>query len=69
MSKLRWQCRRGMRELDKLLVAYLDNHYDDASDADKQAFQALLELVGYLLSNQTPDPALHRVVDAILDRS
>ena len=43
--------------------------YDNASDADKQAFQALLalpdpELVGYLLNNQTPDPALQRVVAA-----
>ena len=74
MSKLRWQCRRGMRELDQLLVAYLDNHYDGASDADKGAFEALLalpdpELVGYLLNNQTPDPTLQRVVDAILHRS
>ena len=73
MSRLRWQCRRGMRELDQLLVAYLDRHYEDATDADKQAFQALLqlpdpELVGYLLNNQKPDPALQRVVDDILDR-
>ncbi len=63
-----------MRELDQLLVAYLDNHYDDASAADKRAFEALLalpdpELVGYLLNNQTPEPALQRVVDVILHRS
>lgn len=62
-----------MRELDQLLVAYLDNHYDDATDADKQAFCALLqlpdpELVSYLLNNQKPDPALQRVVDTILGR-
>ena len=63
-----------MRELDQLLVAYLDNHYDDAAVADKQAFEALLalsdpELVSYLLNNQTPEPALQRVVDVILRRS
>ena len=74
MSQLRWQCRRGMRELDQLLVAYLDNHYDNASAQDKAAFQAILalsdpELVGYLLNNQPPDPALQRVVDDILHRS
>ena len=62
-----------MRELDQLLVAYLENHYDDATDADKQAFQALLqlpdpELVSYLLNKQKPDPALQRVVDDILGR-
>ena len=27
-SQLRWQCRRGMRELDDLLTAYLDRHYE-----------------------------------------
>jgi antitoxin CptB len=62
-----------MRELDQLLVAYLDNHYDQATDADKRAFCALLELpdpelVSYLLNNQKPDPALQRVVDDILGR-
>ncbi len=62
-----------MRELDQLLVAYLENHYDAAADADKQAFQALLqlpdpELVSYLLNNQKPEPALQRVVDDILGR-
>ena len=63
-----------MRELDQLLVAYLDNHYDDAPEADKGAFRTLLglpdpELVGYLLNHQTPDPALQSVVDSILGRS
>jgi succinate dehydrogenase flavin-adding protein (antitoxin of CptAB toxin-antitoxin module) len=63
-----------MRELDKLLVGYLDNHYEDASATDKEAFQALLalpdpELVGYLLNNEVPDPALQRVVATILNRT
>ena len=62
-----------MRELDQLLVAYLDDYYDDAPEADKEAFKALLalpdpELVGYLLNHQTPDPTLQSVVDVILDR-
>ena len=30
-SKLRWQCRRGMRELDLLLTDYLEN--DGNADA------------------------------------
>lgn len=71
MSKLRWQCRRGMRELDQLLVRYLDTCYENASDADKRAFQALLELpdpelVGYLLNHQAAAPELQNVVDQIL---
>tara|TARA_R110002111_G_scaffold83545_1_gene131300 strand:- start:237 stop:494 length:258 start_codon:yes stop_codon:yes gene_type:complete len=53
-SRLRWQCRRGMRELDVLLGAWLDNHYDSATELQKAGFCALLELpdpelAGYLL--------------------
>jgi len=63
-----------MRELDDLLLDYLQNHYDDASDADKCAFRALLELpdpelLGYLLHKQQPVAELSRVVAHILDRT
>ncbi|MFQ3334366.1 MAG: antitoxin CptB, partial [Woeseiaceae bacterium] len=41
-SKLRWQCRRGMRELDELLVSYLNEYYDESSENEKSAFHELL---------------------------
>lgn len=74
MSKLAWQCRRGMRELDELLVTYLEQRYEQAPEADKQAFQALLQLpdpdlVGYLLNKQTPATELQSVVEHILKRT
>ena len=74
-SRLAWQCRRGMKELDALLSAYLDVRYDDAPAAEKAAFRELLELpdpdlVGYLLQRQVPDSeALAGVVDHILGRT
>ncbi len=43
-ARLRWHCRRGMRELDELLVKYLEEHYRGSSEAHKQAFRQLLEL-------------------------
>ena len=52
-SKLRWRCRRGMRELDEAMLAYLDHHYDDAMDGEREAFEALLEM---------QDPELYRHV-------
>lgn len=67
MSKLRWQCRRGMRELDVLLEGYLDAHYDAAPDEEKRAFESLLrlsdpELVSYLLHGErAEDPAMERL--------
>ena len=49
-SRLRWLCRRGMKELDLLMLSFLDRHYDGSVDARKQAFERLLEM---------PDPELH----------
>ncbi len=48
-----------MRELDELLIRYLDSRYAAAGDDEKAAFEALLqlsdpELNGYLLQRQTP---------------
>ncbi|MCW9022639.1 MAG: succinate dehydrogenase assembly factor 2, partial [Sedimenticola sp.] len=29
LGQLRWQCRRGMLELDYILVGFLDQHFTD----------------------------------------
>jgi len=64
-----------MRELDDLLIRWLDDHWEEASDADKSAFQALLEvpdpeLVGYLLNRQQPDSEpIARIVRQILGKN
>lgn len=42
-SRLTWLCRRGTRELDLLLEGYLEQVYDDAPVAEKEAFTALLD--------------------------
>ncbi len=74
MSELKWQCRRGMRELDELLLKYLEQRYELAPDSEKAAFCALLELpdpelVGYLLQQKSPAPEVGIVVDYILERT
>jgi len=50
IARLRWRCRRGMRELDAILVNFLQSSYGSLSADDKARFGALLEL---------PDPDLH----------
>jgi antitoxin CptB len=40
---VRWQCRRGMLELDLVLAEFLDRHLARLSAADKQSLLALLE--------------------------
>lgn len=74
-SRLRWQCRRGMRELDELLVRYLEQCYPDDDEDDKAAFCQVLELSdpelnGYLLQRQTPSSEpIARVIQRILRRA
>jgi antitoxin CptB len=43
VSRLRWRCRRGMRELDQLLGWYLDARYAASDAAAKEAFSTLLD--------------------------
>lgn len=43
MAKLRWRCRRGMKELDQLMLRYLDLYYADATEAHQNAFKQLLD--------------------------
>ena len=57
LNRLRWRCRRGLRELDVLLVRYLDKRWATAPEEERAAFRALLEL---------PDPEL---ADLCLRRS
>lgn len=41
--KLKWKCRRGMKELDLLMEGYLANGYPSASAAHQEAFEKLLD--------------------------
>lgn len=43
-AKLRWQCRRGTKELDLMLQRYLDSGYLIADEDEKAQFVELLEL-------------------------
>lgn len=49
-SRLRWRCRRGMRELDRILEGFVDRNYSSLSQAEKLKFVEFLEL---------PDPDMH----------
>jgi antitoxin CptB len=44
LSQVKWHCRRGMRELDVLLMGYVDRAYLKADPEHQRAFEALLTL-------------------------
>ena len=70
-SRLRWLCRRGMKELDLLLINYLDNIYPSADASDQQAFESLLDMADpdlYTLvtgKTHSDDPQIVRVVEVL----
>jgi antitoxin CptB len=49
MARLRWRCRRGMKELDLLLLDYIDHWYGDADATGQRTFKRLLSM---------PDPEI-----------
>ncbi|MDP2098541.1 MAG: succinate dehydrogenase assembly factor 2 [Methylobacter sp.] len=44
LARLKWQCRRGTKELDKLLNRYLETGYLAADQQEKALFVELLKL-------------------------
>jgi antitoxin CptB len=67
-GRLVWRCRRGMKELDLILQAWLARGYQRSSPAERLLFAEFLELpdpelARYLLGNDTPtDPAIAALV-------
>jgi antitoxin CptB len=71
LSRLRWRCRRGMRELDVLLERFLEQAYPHASNAEQLAFEELLtlpdpEILALLTGRSRPqDQSLAHVVERL----
>lgn len=72
--RLRWQCRRGLKELDVLLEPFMEGHYRDLVPEEQELFQRLLEqedvdLLSWFMQYLRPDdPDLERIVHVVLQR-
>ncbi len=72
-DQLRWRCRRGMRELDLLLSAWLARRWPEADERERAAFERLLAqpdpcLWDWLVTGiPCPDPELASLCRAIRD--
>ncbi|WP_317929383.1 succinate dehydrogenase assembly factor 2 [Halioxenophilus sp. WMMB6] len=70
-NRLYWASRRGMLELDLVLQPFLDNHYDDLPQSDKELFWALLEsedqdMFSWFIDKVDPaDPNILKIVKII----
>lgn len=73
-NRLWWHSRRGMLELDVLLIPFVEEVYRDLSAEDKARYQKLLtsedtDMFEWFMQRSRPeDPDLQRMVDMILNR-
>ena len=71
LKRLRWRCRRGTRELDRLLQQWVDEHAASADARTLEHFSLLLdaqdpELWDWLIGRQNPDdPRLLELIHEI----
>ena len=71
LARLRWRCRRGMRELDRILEGFLDKGFAALTMDEKRSFAAFLDypdpdLHAYLLGKAEPaDPELANILHRI----
>lgn len=74
-NRLFWASRRGMLELDLVLLPFLDNVYDTLDKADQRHYVKLLDeqdqdLFAWFLRREDPeDPQLLRIVQIIRDNT
>jgi len=71
-KRLMWHCRRGMLELDVLLLPFCRDHYLQLSETDQQKFRNLIdcedpELFAWFMGHEVAqDPDHAYMVDKIL---
>ena len=73
-NRLRWRSRRGMLELDLLLLPFFDEVFAELEADEQQAFIKLLEQDDpdlwdwFSRKSESDDPELAALVERILDR-
>ena len=74
LNRLYWHSRRGMLELDVLLVPFVREVYPHLNDVDRDLYRRLLTcedqdmFAWFMQRAESEDPELQRMVRMILDR-
>ena len=75
LNRLFWHSRRGMLELDVLLVPFVKEVYPELSAVDQARFRKLLDcedqdMFGWFMRRNTPQDAdLEYIVNMIIERA
>lgn len=71
-ARIRWRCRRGLLELDLILLGFFDRYYTGLTSAEQGAFEELLSvpdntLLAYLNRAESPaEMELKTIVKTII---
>lgn len=71
--KLRWRCRRGMKEVEEVLIRFFEERYLSLSAVEQSCFADLLDqddpdlFAWFIHSERPPDQKLAALVDRITD--
>lgn len=69
-----WQCRRGIKEIEVLLIPFLEQYFEQENENLRAAFIALLEqadldMFEWFTHREIPDdPQMELIVNVILER-
>ena len=73
--RLLWHSRRGMLELDVILLPFTENRYRDLSAEDQRDYHALIncedqDLFNWFMEKAVcPDPSIRRMVSVVLEHA
>ena len=71
-KKILWQCRRGLWELDAILIPFVEENFDDLDISNRKLFKELLsyedvEVFDLLVNQKEPlDVSIKPLVDIII---
>lgn len=74
-NRLKWASRRGMLELDLILMPFLENIYRTLEPSQQALYEELLacedqDMFGWLMQHkEPPTPNLKRIVKIVLDNT
>jgi len=69
-SHLRWGCRRGMLELDLILLPFFDQHFNNLSEDSQVLFSELLtcpypEILSWFMGHTPPDAPYVTLIETL----
>jgi antitoxin CptB len=75
VKRLWWHSRRGMLELDVILIPFVEEAFQNLAEADQQRYEQLLEeedtdLFAWFMERVVPEnPETARIVEVVLEHA